>query len=87
MFSAGREWVQWKQMGQGVFKVVRKGGGFNVPVFKSFQILNPKYEIDFLNILFTEIGSTKPSTDLVLTTGEKILEYIYLTYIQESLKL
>ena len=44
---------------------------------KSFQILDPKYEIDFLEISFTKIGSIKLFKDLlVLTTGEEFKVYI-----------
>ena len=48
---------------------------------KSFQILDPKYEIDFLDIFFTSIGSTKLSADFLLLQPEKNLDYIYVWHI------
>lgn len=54
---------------------------------KSFQILDPKYEIDFLEISFIKIGSIELFKDLlVLTTGEEFKVYIYQTYIKEIVK-
>ena len=53
---------------------------------KPLQILDRKYEIDFLDILFTYIGSTKLSTDLlVFTIGKEFRVYISDIYIGERL--
>ena len=53
---------------------------------KPFQILDPKYEICFLDIFFRQIGSTKLSTDLlVFTTGEEFRVYISDIYTGERL--